>query len=46
MTLVIIEKEEIRNHILRMGVDLVGFSDVSRLMDAPEGFTPIDVLPK
>jgi len=42
----IMEKEEIRKHILGMGVDLAGFSNVSRLADAPKGFAPADVLPR
>jgi len=39
------DKEQIGADILRMGVNLVGFSDVTRFSDAPEGFSPADVLP-
>ena len=39
------EKEELRNRIREYGVDLVGFSDISRYGDAPDGFAPTDVLP-
>ncbi len=39
------EKEAIRQRIREMGVDVVGFSDASRLADAPRGFGPADVLP-
>ena len=39
------EKEAIRQRIREMGVDIVGFSDPSRLADAPLGFGPADVLP-
>lgn len=40
------EKEQIRNYLLGLGVNKVGFADVSRFGEAPLGFAPHDVLPE
>ena len=39
-------KEELRNKIKKLGVDLCGFGSVERMNSAPEGFKPRDVLPE
>ncbi|NMA07013.1 MAG: epoxyqueuosine reductase [Ruminococcaceae bacterium] len=40
------DKEELRNKIKKLGVDLCGFGSVERMNSAPEGFRPRDVLPE
>ncbi|MBD3339364.1 MAG: epoxyqueuosine reductase [Candidatus Lokiarchaeota archaeon] len=38
-----IEREKLRNKILKLGADLCGFAPIGRFENAPEGFRPIDI---
>jgi epoxyqueuosine reductase len=40
------DKEELRNKIMKLGADLCGFGSVERMNSAPEGFKARDVLPE
>lgn len=41
-----ITKDELRNYILSVGADLVGFASVDRFKEAPKGHHPKDFLPE
>lgn len=40
-----VNKELLRTRILSLGADVCGFADMERFVNAPDGFSPIDIFP-